>query len=60
MLKFTKSYDPTHRVFQGTLTLLWLFHVSIMAGLIGGIHFEIGIGIHRYEITIGIHEWNKK
>lgn len=60
MFKITKSYDSVHRVFQGTITLLKLLHFSIMAGLLGGIHFEVGIGILNNELTIGLHKWNKQ
>ena len=59
MFKITKSYDSINRVFNGTITLLRLIHFTIMAGLLGGVHLEIGFGIYKHELTIGIHKWSK-
>lgn len=59
MFKFTKSYDSKNRVFHGTITLLRLIHFTIMAGLLGGVHFELGLGLYKHELTIGLHQWNK-
>lgn len=60
MYKLTKTYDAIHKVFHGTITLLWILHFNIMAGLLGGIHLELGMGIYKYELTIGIHQWDRK
>lgn len=59
MFKFTKSYDKVNKVFHGTLTLIKILHLTIMAGLLGGVHIELGFGILTHELTIGLHKWNK-
>jgi hypothetical protein len=59
VFKLTKSYDVVNQVFNGTLTLMKIFHFTIMAGLLGGVHLELGLGFYKHELTIGLHRWSK-